>query len=224
MRILPVLGKFLISVGVGVLLFVGWTLWGTGIATRKAQNNLSIEYDSQPTFTIAAEKEDKPHGPPSSFQPKPGEPVFRIKIPKINLNDGKGYMVVEGVSTDDLAKGPGHYPDCGPGFPDPLCTEEPEVWPGEPGRAIVSGHRTTHDAPFFDLEQVNKGNQIIVETRWGIFTYVVTKQKIVDDSAVGIADPTASKVPEIVLTTCNPRYSAAQRLIVYATLKETKAV
>lgn len=211
----------MISVGVGVLLFVAWTLWGTGIATHRAQNRLSEQYDALPPFPVPAGKKEKPHGPPAGFKPKPGEPVFRIKIPKIKLNDGKGYMAIEGVNTEDLAEGPGHYPDCGPGFPEPLCTNEPEVWPGEPGRVIVSGHRTTHGAPFYDLEQVVKGNQIIIESRWGNFTYVVTKQTIVDDSVVGIADPTASKTPEIVLTTCNPRFSAAERLIVYAKLKES---
>jgi sortase A len=223
MRILPVLGKFLISVGVGVLLFVAWTLWGTGIATRQQQHRLSDEFDHLPRIHVAVNAKVGHQGPPASYDPKPGEPVFRIKIPKIQLNDGKGYMVVEGVDTDDLSLGPGHYPHCRPGFTsENLCTKAPEVWPGQNGRVIVSGHRTTHLAPFYDLEQVQPGNHIILETRWGDFTYIVTKQKIVLPTDIGIADPLASKVPEIVLTTCNPRFSASQRLVVFARLSESK--
>ena len=219
MRILPILGKFLISVGVGVLLFVAWTLWGTGISTHRDQNRLSDQFDAAPAFQAAAGEADKPHGPPKDYKPDPGEGVFRLKIPKIKLNDGKGYIVVEGVDTDDLAKGPGHYPQCRPGFEvadPPLCTEQDEVWPGERGRVIVSGHRTTHGAPFYDLEQLVEGNELIIETKWGNFVYEVTQTKVVAPDAIGIANPSATNKREIVLTTCNPRFSAAQRLIVFA--------
>jgi sortase A len=221
MRFLPILGKFLISVGVGVLMFVAWTLWGTGIATHRAQNNLLDEFASLPPFKAnAAESPTKPHGPPKSFKPGPGDGVFLIKIPKVELNDDKGYMVVEGVTDEDLAKGPGHYPSCGPEFGHPLCTELPEVWPGEKGRVIVSGHRTTHGAPFYDINELQKGDEIFIESRWGDFTYTVTKQEIVLPNAIGIANPAASTDAELVLTTCNPRFSAAERLVVFAELTD----
>lgn len=219
MKILPILGKFLISLGVGVLLFVAWILWGTGIATERAQNRLSEEYDRLPTLAAPARG-----GPPNSFRPGPGSPVFKIKIPRIKLNNGKGFVVVEGVGVEDLKLGPGHYPSCRRGFPPPLCTELPEVWPGEKGRVILSGHRTTYAQPFWDLDKLGRGDEIITETRWGNFTYVVTKTKIVDPSDRTIANPAASTFPELVLTTCNPRFSAAQRLIVFSELKEPAPV
>ena len=103
--------------------------------------------------------------PPKGYAPQAGEPIFRLLIPKLDLNDGKGYIVVEGVDEESLKAGPGHFPKCGPGFAPPLCTRYPAAWPGTPGRVIVSGHRTTYKAPFLDTDKLDKGDEIIVETQ-----------------------------------------------------------
>ncbi|MDQ3645895.1 MAG: sortase [Actinomycetota bacterium] len=213
MRFLALLGKFLISVGVGVLLFVVWTLWGTGIQTEREQDKLTDVFAAQPDFPDHKPGENP--GPPPGFKPLPGEPIFRLKIPALRLNDNKGYLVVEGVDDDELALGPGHYPACRPGFEPPLCTEFDEVYPGEEGRAIVSGHRTTHGAPFWDLDKLDKGDEIITETKWGDFVYEVSRTEIVPAASTAIVVQKEGPA-EIVLTTCHPKFSAAQRLIVYA--------
>jgi sortase A len=210
MTVLRTLGKFLISVGVGVLLFVAWTLWGTGLAASRAQEGLEAEFNAAGTIGVSQEG-DEPIDVPDSFKPAPGDPVFRMRMPKIDFTQ----MVVEGVSTDHLKKGPGHYPDCRRGFDKPLCTEAKEVWPGELGRVIVSGHRTTYGAPFWDLNRMREGDEIRLETRWGDFTYEVTRAEVVPPNARDIANPD-SKKPELVLTTCNPRFSASERLVVFA--------
>lgn len=129
-------------------------------------------------------------------------------------------MVVEGVDAEQLDLGPGHYPQCRTDLAVELCTEQPEVWPGGRGRMIVSGHRTTHSQPFFHLEEVERGDAVTIETWWGDFTYVVTKQEIVDDQATHIANPAATHRRQLVLTTCNPRYFSSERLIVYAELSD----
>jgi sortase A len=139
--------------------------------------------------------------------------VFRIKIPAIDLSQ----IVVEGVGTEELSKGPGHYPSCRSGFEKPLCTEFMEAWPGQDRRVIVSGHRTTYGAPFWDLDKLEGGDRIVTETKWGTFTYTVTGQRIVKPDARDIVIPGSSG--ELVLTTCNPKFSAAQRLIILAALK-----
>lgn len=219
MAVVKVFGKLLISIGVGVLLFVAWVLWGTGIATHRAQERLADEYARQPFFEPATDADGElVFGPPRSFSPGPGDAAFRLRIPSIDLRQ----MVVEGVSVDDLALGPGHYPQCGRGFEHPLCTEADEVWPGERGRVIVSGHRTTHGAPFWALDELSGGDEIFFETRWGEFTYEVTRKEIVSPQNADIANP-VSDDSEVVLTTCNPRFSAAERLIVFAELTESRA-
>lgn len=217
MAVVRTLGKLLISVGVGVLLFVAWVLWGTGIATGRAQDRLAEEFDRQQSFApVTDDSGASVAGPPDSYSPGPGEAVFRLVIPRIDLRQ----MVVQGVSADDLALGPGHYPECGRAFEPPLCTPAEEVWPGQRGRVIISGHRTTHGAPFWALDKLSGGDEILFETRWGSFTYEVTDREIVSPQNADIADP-VSDASEIVLTTCNPRFSAGERLIVFATLTES---
>ena len=199
--------------GVGVLLFVGWTLWGTGLYTAREQDRLNEAFEKLPDIEVTPTTQDEIQVP-SGFQPRPGEPVFRMRIPKIDFRK----MVVEGVGTEDLRRGPGHYPQCRPGFDRPLCTEFDEIWPGELGRVVVSGHRTTYGAPFWDLNKLQEGDEIITETKWGTFTYSVTSTETVSPGSLGIVIP--SDNPEIVLTTCNPRFSAAERLIVFAEMVE----
>lgn len=216
---LRVVGKLLISLGVGVLLFVVWTLYGTGIYTARQQNQLAEEFDRLPAFERTTPEGDPvPPGPPPGYDPAPGAPVFRMHLPSI---EDKAMMVVEGVGTDELKLGPGHYPSCRPGFERPLCTPYDEVFPGEDGRVIVSGHRTTYGQPFWALDEMETGDPIHVETRWGEFTYRVTDKEIVPEDSRAIV--VKSDKAELVLTTCNPKYSAAERLIVYAEL-ETEGV
>jgi len=216
MKFLRILGKALISMGVGVLMFVAWTLWGTGIYTAQQQSRLSDQFDSSPVLppVRVTDRDDAGRrvvysGPPRNFGPPPGDAVYQIAIPSIDLNQ----TVVHGVDVDQLRKGPGHYPSCGEGFD--LCAEDiDDVWPGEKGRVIVSGHRTTYGAPFWDLDKLQRGDQVRVETKWGTFIYRVTEKQIVDADFVGIVIP--GDDAELVLTTCNPKFSAAQRLVVYS--------
>jgi sortase A len=222
MAALRFFGKFLISVGFGVLLFVLWTLYGTGIITARHQNALADEFDAQAAFPESdqggsqGETRLRATGPPIEFQPDKGEVVFRLKIAEMNLD----MFVVEGVDAPELEKGPGHYPECDDEFEPPFCTDLPEKFPGDRGRVIVSAHRTTFDAPFNDLDVLQKGDEIITETKWGTFRYVVDRREIVDDEDVQVTQELLTRDRELVLTTCHPKFSAAQRMVVYSTLEE----
>ena len=217
MSFLRIFGKLLISLGVGVLLFVAYVIWGTNLHTAREQDRLSQEFDRQPLIV-----EGKAGRPPKDFDPGPGEAVFRIRIPKIDLNDGKGYVVVEGVDEEALKAGPGHYPECRREFPEPLCTNFAAAWPGTPGRVIVSAHRTTYKAPFLEIDKLDKGDRIYVDTKWGIFIYEVYEQRAVlpTDPAIVVQK---DRVEELVLTTCHPPLSASQRLITFARLVDSEA-
>ena len=221
MAILRIFGKLLMSLGVGVLLFVAWVVWGTNLHTAKEQERLAIEFENQENIEPA--KPGQAGAPPKGFAPDPGDPIFKILIPKIDLNDGKGYIVVEGVDEESLKLGPGHYPKCSAEFPKPLCTNFAAAWPGQKGRVILSGHRTTYKAPFLDTDKLENGDKIILETKWGIFTYEVYDQKVVDPSDDAIIVQ-KDNVRELVLTTCNPKFSAETRLITYAREVEAEAV
>lgn len=220
MAFVRVFGKSLISVGFGVLLFVGWALWGTGFYTAKQQNLLEHQFASQGDFPeqtshVKGHPQSPYRHPPQGWVEslKPGDAVFRIRIPRINLNNGKGFMVVEGVDEEELKAGPGHYPGCRVGFI--LCTHFPEAWPGEKARVVVSGHRTTYLAPFWAINELSAGDKIYIDTHWGDFTYVVTDQRAVLPTDTSIVREDTNDA-ELVLTTCNPRFSASQRLVTFA--------
>jgi sortase A len=88
--------------------------------------------------------------------------------------------------------------------------------PGERGTVAIAGHRTTYGAPFRDIDQLKRGQHIIMSMPYGRFVYRVEKTQIVDDSALWITDPVG--YDRLVLSACHPLYSAAQRLVAFARL------
>ena len=138
--------------------------------------------------------------------PPKGDAVALIAIPRIGVDQ----VVVEGVDVDDLRKGPGRYP----------ATQ----MPGHEGTTAIAGHRTTYGAPFGDLDQLAPGDQIILTTVQGRFVYKVTETRVVspDDGSVlqNVTDPAnpGHSLATVTLTTCNPKYSAAERLVVLGSL------
>jgi sortase A len=141
-----------------------------------------------------------------------GGALAMLRIPR--LGRGYEYAVVEGVDAEHLKKGPGHYPG--------------SALPGKVGNFVVSGHRTTYAAPFNRIDELERGDEIIVEAREARYTYRVTSQDIVEPDEVEVIAPVPGKPdirpirPYITLSTCHPEYSAAQRLIVHGVLKQTE--
>ena len=131
--------------------------------------------------------------------PDLGEGVALIKIPKIGVDR----VVVEGVSVPDLKKGPGHYPGT--------------AMPGQIGNTVISGHRTTYGAPFNRLDELKVGDEILVYDRTGPFKYIVSENKVVGPAAVEVLNPSSDA--RLTLTTCHPKFSAKERLIIVAQLE-----
>jgi sortase A len=127
-----------------------------------------------------------------------------LTIPRIGMTDD---VIVQGVGTDQLRQGPGHYPGT------PL--------PGAPGNVAIAGHRTTYAAPFYNLNELQAGDPITIQTVGGTFHYAVTQSMTVAPTDNAVLDSTSQS--EVTLTTCNPRYSATQRLVVVALLQSSQA-
>jgi sortase A len=88
--------------------------------------------------------------------------------------------------------------------------------PGQPGNVAIAGHRTTYGAPFFDLDSLKPDDEILVTTRQGSFEYRVRASRVVGPDEVQVLN--ASPDTRLTLTTCNPRFSASQRLVVVSQL------
>ena len=127
-----------------------------------------------------------------------GAAIGRLEIAKLEV----GYDVVQGTSTGDLERGPGHYALTG--------------LPGEGRTIAIAGHRTTYLAPFRNLNELHRGDRIVLRMAYGNFTYVVQYQRIVAPNAWWITRNVGYE--RLVLSACNPLYSASQRIAVFARL------
>jgi len=128
-----------------------------------------------------------------------GDSLTRIQIPKLNVDT----IVVEGTTASALRAGAGHYTTT------PL--------PCENGNVGIAGHRTTYGKPFANLDQLKEGDTIILTTPIGTCTYQVSKQPfiIAPTNLDVISDAPTTR--ELTLTTCHPKHSARQRLVIKAT-------
>ncbi|HEU4656775.1 MAG TPA: class E sortase [Capillimicrobium sp.] len=133
---------------------------------------------------------------------QPGDAIGRIVMPSLD----RDYVMVNGVSSEDLRRGPGIYDDT------PM--------PGEGSTTGIAGHRTTYLAPFRDIDELDPGDVIELEMPYGDFTYVVQRTKIVEPTDLSVIDDVGYE--RIVLTACHPLYSAAQRIAVFARLAEVE--
>lgn len=209
-KLLSGFGRFFIGAGLIVFLFVAYQLWGTNIAEARSQNQLQDEAaelfaaaNATPETTAAPAPGEEAPATTVDTTPAPppaptGAAVAVIKIPKIGLTKA----VVEGTSVDDLKKAPGHYSST------PL--------PGQPGNSAIAGHRTTYGAPFGDIDRLEVGDEIDVTTRQGTFVYIVSDKQVVSPTETSVLNPTNDN--RLTLTTCHPKFSAAQRLIITAML------
>jgi sortase A len=229
-RLLGYLGRFLVTAGVLILLFVGFQLWGTGLEQAAHQDALGSTYEKQVLGHTAAagtdadaaiaavlsklsSRDPATAGPMAA--PAESAPLGVIEIPRIGLRQ----FVVEGTAKPDLKKGPGHYTGT------PL--------PGQAGNAAIAGHRTTYGAPFNRIDELVPGDPIYVTTTQGRFRYEV----MAPPDGVGIergpgwfsVKPSDTQViadtsdNRLTLTACHPKRSAQQRIVVQAKLSNEPA-
>ena len=99
--------------------------------------------------------------------------------------------------------------------------------PGAVGNFAVAGHRTTYGRPFHDIDRLRAGDTIVVETKTAYSVYAVKRHDIVAPTDVEVIAPVpaASRARSrparwLTMTACHPKYSAAQRYVVFAELVE----
>jgi len=140
-----------------------------------------------------------------------GQVLTRIEIDAIQVNA----LIVEGADEGALRAGSGHYPKT--------------AYPCKPGNVAIAGHRTTFGKPFARLDELKVGDKITLSTPQTKCTYKVSimdsersKPRPSPESGAWITDPGNVSVLNalpgswLTLTTCHPKHSAAQRLILRA--------
>ena len=201
-------GEVLITLGLVVLLFCYYELSFTGYYAGQQQNRLAKQFSAAPAVVAPV---PVTASPPAVLTPPIGEALAQIFIPRFGKD--YHYIVVEGVGTEPLKEGPGHLPG--------------SALPGGLGNVVISGHRTTYLAPFNRLDELQPGDDIVLETRTSWSTYRVTGAEVVSPTAIEVTFPVPGRPDAtptehlLTLTTCNPKYSASTRLVLRGILAET---
>lgn len=220
-------GQTLVTLGLVVLLFVVYELRVTNVYAHakqvKARDNLTRVWKEHQD---PLRGEDRAHLPAGKQVVLPaGQGFANLYIPR--LGKDYAYTIIEGTSEDDLARGPGHYAGT--------------AIPGQIGNFAVAGHRVTHGQPFLNADQIKVGDAVVVQTdhNWYVYRVLgsvktgrlsarnsqgVPGREIVDPSATGVVAPVPDHPGErptkayLTMTTCNPKYSASQRMVIHSLL------
>ena len=177
----------LLLIGLTLLGYVGSQYWDM----YHSQRQLEAQWEHQQLATM-----------PAAGQPKAAvamaDLLTRVSIPKIKLDA----IVVEGASRKQLSIGPGHMMQT--------------AMPGEPGNAVITGHRDTFFRHIYELQ---KGDEIVVRRNGQTYKYQVTGKRIVKPEDVSVLKQT--KDAQLTLITCYPTYyigPAPERLVVFSRL------
>ena len=209
-------GEALITLGVIILLFCVYQLYYTNVEANRAQaeERAELRDNWQPPAPPDPSDAAEPEPVPEDFSDvAPSDGIAIMHIPE--LGDSWEKPILEGVDLDLLARGLGHYPD--------------SAMPGEIGNFAVAGHRMTHGEPFRNLDNLEPGDVVIVETEHNWYRYVMDEYEIVLPTAVDVVAPVPKQPgveptePIITLTTCHPRWSSEKRLIWWGHLESVQS-
>ncbi len=124
-----------------------------------------------------------------------------IEIPNIKVSAA----ILEGTDDKALKYSVGHYPET--------------AQPGEVGNCVLLGHRNYLYGHFFRrLDELEKGDEIIIKKDENIYTYIVSESFVVSPEDVWVLDQTSDSI--ITMITCTPIGTYTDRLIVKGVLLE----
>lgn len=202
--------------------YAGWRYYGTGVVAQQRHEDIRAEIREgwkQPTVSDVL-------GPEAAV-PAPGEPLGLVRIPRF----GRQYEIplVEGVRTSDLSKGIGHFSGAAP---------------GQIGNVALVAHRVMQGKPFSRLEELRRGDRIIIETADTTYTYRLdtdpddlvlpfSESWVLDPVPVpprGQAPPGMPKLDSaaptralLTLTTSSEPFSADERAVAFGHLTKVTA-
>ena len=212
--LLGVLGELLLTGGVVVLLFLGWQLWFNNVVSTNEQATVANELSEQwatATPTADPDDDDEPTNtgvPAVTAQPEANTAFANLIVPRLGADFKR--PIAEGVGSavlNNIKLGMGHY-------------SETQL-PGELGNFALASHRSAYGGAFHNIHQLVVGDSIWVETADGWYKYVFRSMEYVRASGIGVILPVpqnpgvAPTQSIITLTTCNPFYSSAERIIAY---------
>jgi sortase A len=218
--VVGVIGELLLTAGVLILLFLGWQLWWNDAIMAGQQSTAASDLSAQwleegrvthgETPPPAPEDYGDPVVAPASFEN--GEAFAVMYVPRFGEDSQR--RIAEGVGLDVLNTtrlGVGHYPGT--------------QMPGEVGNFAIASHRSAYGGGMHEIEQLQLGDAIYIQTQDGWYTYRFRDFEYVTPETVDVLAPVPHH-PDlqptdriVTLTSCNPLYSTAERIIAYGVLE-----
>lgn len=211
-----VLGELLITAGVVVMLFLGWYIWLNDVVSANEQQEAAgiVQEELQDRWERGDVSPDRPTAdvgePVISTAPPAGEVFGALIVPRF----GADYVraIATGVDVETVLNsrriGIGHYSET--------------QMPGEIGNFAIAAHRNTWGGAFSKVDELRLGDRIYVETVDGWYEYSFRGLEYVWPTGVDVLAPVPS-APDVAptdriltMTTCNPRFSTAERIVTYA--------
>jgi sortase A len=214
--VVQVAGELLVTAGLVLLLFVVWELWWTNIDADNAQQRAVATFVRDASGPVAPVAAPGPasgdHGAPvvAAEVNAPGTVLGVVYIPRF----GKDYSrpLVDGTAPEQLnTLGLGRY--------------ESSAMPGAVGNFAIAGHRQTHGAVLDAIHTLVPGDRIYVQTRAGYYTYVFRNNEIVLPTQTDVLLPVPTRPGArpterfLTMTSCNPRFGSAERIIAYSVME-----
>ena len=218
--VVSIVGELFLTAGIVCFLFLGWQLWLNDLVVGQEQSTSAQQLEDEwrtkgePVVpTVEASRTD--YGEPLiSAAPATGAGFATLYVPRF----GADYVraIGEGVDLASVLNNPklgvGHY-------------DETQL-PGELGNFALAAHRTTYGAPFKQIADFQVGDRLYVQTADGWYTYAFRGLEYVLPTGVGVLEPvpqapgTSPLDRVITLTSCNPMFSAAERIIAYGVFED----
>ena len=215
-----ILGELLITAGALVLLFIGWQLWWNDTFVAGEQSKAAADLSNG---WIAQDRTARDRQEPAPAPADYGDPVVAeapgadeafavLYVPRFGAQYHRS--IAEGVGTKVLnstSLGIGHYPGT--------------QMPGEVGNFAVAAHRSAYGGGMHLINELRLGDSIYVQTSDGYFSYRFRDLEYVAPTEVDVLAPVPGAAERaatdalITLTSCNPLYSTAERIIAYGVLE-----
>ena len=195
-------GEGCITAGAVVVLFLAYLLWGTGQQASQHQHAFASQLQREWGIHRGA-------GPAAKLRLVTGKPFAFIRIPRFGAT--WRFAIVQGTGLAQLALGPGHVPGT--------------ALPGQIGNFAVAAHRVTAGNPFYRLNDLRRGDKVMIETAAAAYTYQVTSTELVLPDDTAVLDPVPGhprRHPSkaiITLITCDPPWTGTHRIIVFGSLE-----
>ncbi|WP_233563677.1 class E sortase [Cryobacterium tepidiphilum] len=213
LSVVGVLGELLITGGVLVFLFLGWQLWWNDMIVANQQNQAASDIsrhwiEQAPSAAPTAQPSPEPVEPVVAAQPAKGDAFAVLYIPRYGADYHRTIGQGTGLSILNSPRlGIGHYPQ--------------SQMPGEVGNFAIAAHRSANGGGMHLIDTFQLGDPIYVQTADGYYTYRFRDLQYVKPSAVEVLAPVPNRPGVkptdriITLTSCNPLYSTAERVVAY---------